>query len=674
MYEDRYWQQLARKVGMEDHPVVKRVLLSPALPPDSPWRRKTEKLLRAAAARMPDYHAFLPPPSREKAADGWIDIGNVITGQGPDYPFRAISPYLTQHGAIVGPTSTGKSVAVFRIAVQAHRHKIPVHLLDTEDEFAPWIASGHIPGLEDYFIISHKDLRFNTLFNPPPGVEPQVFVTKSTALLQECWYAGEGMINLIRDVCYELLQAGHPFSWREVYDRLIRMKFRMDSRTARYCESIKNRLLELLQYAGDVYGTVATHDLATIFQRSVLWRLRGLSSDHLAFFINNLILWLTLFKGVSYDRATQLIIVFEEFTRFCNTQRIRSARVSEPLVMDLFRAGSKRGCALFAVTQTPHLMPAPVSGNIGTWVVMGAGDSNFLDAVANVLVATPEQCDYLMRLNAGDRREAVIKYPGHPYPFLVEIPEIVFPVGTPQQVQLREEWTLRELGPPEVPKDLAPEMRPGQPKGQPVSSPHQLSKQQLDYLVLCADDWAMPLTERDKKHKISGWMGNKLRRQLEQEGLIRFHRVPTGIKGKVFTLTEVTDKGYALLDRYQVSVRRPAGNGGFCHKFWQRVVYDWAVRQGYPARIEEEIHGKAVDVGVEWEERRTAVEIVMGNNVGKELYNLEKDLERGWHRVVFCALDQDTLDRLRETIVEKLGEEIHESGRVDFMRLRTFLQ
>ena len=79
----------------------------------------------------------------------------------------------------------------------------------------------------------------------------------------------------------------------------------------------------------------------------------------------------------------------------------------------------------------------------------------------------------------------------------------------------------------------------------------------------------MPVTERDRKHEISGYMGNKLRGELEQEGLIRLHRVPTGMKGKVLTLTEVTDKGYALLDQYQVAVRKPTGNGGFCHKFWQ---------------------------------------------------------------------------------------------------------
>ena len=74
------------------------------------------------------------------------------------------------------------------------------------------------------------------------------------------------------------------------------------------------------------------------------------------------------------------------------------------------------------------------------------------------------------------------------------------------------------------------------------------------------------------------------------------------------------------------------------------------------------------------QDRRTAVEIVMGHKIEKELYNLEKDLERGWHRIVFCAVDQDTLDQLRQMIEETLGSKMLESGQVHFMRLRRFLE
>jgi len=76
-------------------------------------------------------------------------------------------------------------------------------------------------------------------------------------------------------------------------------------------------------------------------------------------------------------------------------------------------------------------------------------------------------------------------------------------------------------------------VEPESPKEQPAPSPYTLSKECLDYLVLIAETWYMPVTERDDKHRYSTWKGNKLRGQLEQEGLIKFHRLPTGLKGKL---------------------------------------------------------------------------------------------------------------------------------------------
>jgi len=136
----------------------------------------------------------------------------------------------------------------------------------------------------------------------------------------------------------------------------------------------------------------------------------------------------------------------------------------------------------------------------------------------------------------------------------------------------------------------------------------------------------------------------------------------------------VTNKGYQLLEELQVSIKRPLGNGCFEHKFWQYIVYEWAVRRGHPAKIEEEVGGKAADVRITWDEPRTAAEIVMGKKLDKELVNLEKDLERGFDRVVFCAVDQRTLDQLRDKIVEEFGGQMLASGQVDFMRLRRFLE
>jgi len=205
-----------------------------------------------------------------------------------------------------------------------------------------------------------------------------------------------------------------------------------------------------------------------------------------------------------------------------------------------------------------------------------------------------------------------------------------------------------------------------------VPREYPISKPLLDYLVVCADDWTMPVTARDKKHGISTGVGNRYRKRLAAEGLLRFHCVLTGRRGGQLQVTEVTEEAHKLLERIEAKVKRPPGRGGFEHRLWQYIVHCWAVRQGYPSTIEQEVAGKPVDVGVIWDEKRVAVEIVV-KGIEKELFNL-KDLERSWDQIVFCAVNQETLDRVREKILDTFGDELIRQDKVRFVRLNRFLE
>jgi len=208
----------------------------------------------------------------------------------------------------------------------------------------------------------------------------------------------------------------------------------------------------------------------------------------------------------------------------------------------------------------------------------------------------------------------------------------------------------------------------------PAPRDHEISKAKLDYLVWCAEEPFLFVTARDRKHGISSGTGNAYRTELAAEGLLRLHRIRTGRPGGQVLVTEVTEEGYRLLERFQAKVQRPRGRGSFEHKFWQHVIHVWAVNQGYSSMIEQEVAGKAVDVGQVWGAERVAGEVVV-EGLEKELKNLEKDLQVGWDRVVLCAVDKSTLDQLRELIVEKLGPELVEGRqRVRFVRLASFLE
>lgn len=235
------------------------------------------------------------------------------------------------------------------------------------------------------------------------------------------------------------------------------------------------------------------------------------------------------------------------------------------------------------------------------------------------------------------------------------------------------EW-LKTIYKPPVKRPSTPGLWEQDRYGQnPVARNHTIAKAKLDYLVMCAKEPFSAVSARDKKHGISAGRGNAYRQELTAEGLLRLHRINTGRRGGQIQLTEVTNEGYKLLERYEVKVGRPAGRGGFEHRFWQQKVHEWAIRRGYPATIELEVMGKAVDVGVIWEEESTAVEVVV-EGIDKELKNIGKDAESGWSKTVLCAVKQETLARLREKVLDEFGEELIQQGKVRFVPLSKFLE
>ena len=61
-------------------------------------------------------------------------------------------------------------------------------------------------------------------------------------------------------------------------------------------------------------------------------------------------------------------------------------------------------------------------------------------------------------------------------------------------------------------------------------------------------------------------------------------------------------------------------------------------------------------------------------NVHKELENFLSDLEAGWDKIVFAALSDDHLNKLKNKISESFGAKALEDDKVGFMKLKTFLK
>lgn len=82
-----------------------------------------------------------------------------------------------------------------------------------------------------------------------------------------------------------------------------------------------------------------------------------------------------------------------------------------------------------------------------------------------------------------------------------------------------------------------------------------------------------------------------MRQELEGNGWIKVHRLPTGRRG-TFALVELMPKAWELLRRLQVKVEPPRGKGDLVHRYYQWLVMQWARERGLEAEIEHGFPGK----------------------------------------------------------------------------------
>jgi hypothetical protein len=107
--------------------------------------------------------------------------------------------------------------------------------------------------------------------------------------------------------------------------------------------------------------------------------------------------------------------------------------------------------------------------------------------------------------------------------------------------------------------------------------------------------------------------------------------------------------------------RRPTaadelGKGGKKHRYLQALVKELAEQQGFRATIEAPISAGQVDVLLERESQRVAVEVSVTTPVEWERSNLRKCLAENFSRVVLLlAKSQTTAKRYREAVVEGLS-------------------
>lgn len=639
---------------------------------DVSFLEELNQILDLRAAFAPDPHPF-PSPNDDALPLGGAPFSRIVRMDGTLGPWVPLATDVMDrypHILMAGAAGSGKSWTVCHTIQNLTLSGFGSLILDTEGEYSNLTL--YLP--EDLcWVFDDMTFKRNPL-QPLPGEERRRTYGRVKRVFREM-FLRDGSINLLGEKLVDMVGAGgQAATLYSLLGQLGRERYRLDSRRGQYLESLKNRLGNVVEFV-NIYDCREGFDIRVWLRPGcIVLRLTALSDELRDFVVNDLVATIQDWTQENPGLGLRLVMVIDEAHRFFAPGKAARYDLGDPILIDAARTLRKRGVNLILSTQVFRDLPVAALANISTFLIFRTSEGSCIRAIGQALSLSSEQMEYLPKL--GERR-AVMKHPLIPDPFIVEIPELDFSQRiSEQEIQERMAPILQSLR--WVPRGVVEEAnndgadgRTGarRHKGQDVASP---PKGELDYLESIARNPFVPVTERDRKLGLTTYKGNKLRKDFCERGLIEIHHVDTGKKGGI-TLVEITSKGWEMLERYKVNVKKPAGKGGLVHSYWAHQLQKWFM-ENYPgckATIEKMVDGKAVDVGVEIEKRKIAIEIMITGSEDNALVNIGKDLEVGFDEVVIVCQDEKIGRSLQKKILDTFGAK--NSGLVSIRQLREFV-
>ncbi len=113
-----------------------------------------------------------------------------------------------------------------------------------------------------------------------------------------------------------------------------------------------------------------------------------------------------------------------------------------------------------------------------------------------------------------------------------------------------------------------------------------------------------------------------------------------------------------IVEKVDTPEPRMEGKGGPQHKYLQSIIKRMAEEKGYRATLEQPtLDGQGqIDVSLERDGKRIAVEISVTTGSEHEVGNIEKCLRAGYDTVILCSPEKRTLERVEGLVSERLSE------------------
>lgn len=336
------------------------------------------------------------------------------------------------HHLICGQTGTGKSTLLkilFSQALLFNKFQ-NVHFINTE-KLRCWlfVKAQDMRNLlnvdRNILVVNFNMIKLNPL-EPPPGMRSIEWASIFADIWIQAFRLYEGskgfLIECLNNLYVKYNSLGYYPSLFDLYNYVMGLKFPLISRSARYQESVLNRLGGLIHGSlGSVFDCSKGH-ISSLINLHVIFEIIYLAAEQQVFMVNYLLSYLFNYKLIQKTSLRHFVGI-DDANLIFDIAFEKRPDLGLPIIHHLLTTVRKNKINVFACTQTPHQVGASIHSNSFAKIMFSLSHGKDIECMQQSMgIKDREQKAYCYRLKP---REAVVKFSArYQEPFIATVPEI----------------------------------------------------------------------------------------------------------------------------------------------------------------------------------------------------------------------------------------------------------
>jgi hypothetical protein len=524
-------------------------------------------------------------------------------------------------------------------------------------------------------VIRFKQIKLNPL-EPPPGIKSSDWAPIVIDAFIQAVRLYDGSKSYLIE-CLSLLyeayeKQNHYPSFFDLYAFIKSQKHPGFSRTARYQESLLNRLGALLYGScGNVFNCSRGHTNA-LTNMNVIFEVQYLSREQEVFMVNYLLSYL-FHKKLANKTNIRHFVAIDDANSIFDASYEKRPDMGLPIIHHLLSTVRKSLINIFALTQTPHQIGASIISNAFALIMFSLSNGKDIEFMQQCMgIKEQEQKQHCYGIG---QHEAVIKFANrYQSPFIAKIPEINF-----ADLFIGDEFIIennkRLLSGITIQPGFKPACSCSTKKGPESSTTDKpkssstctlTERRAKDVLLDIYNRPFLTSTQRAKDLNLSAETSTSVNRHLGKNGYIETVRLNlTGKRGGLSTYHVITKSGYEFLEK---KPPKQSGGTGVKHFFIQQYLKNELPNKGFTeVVVEKNLNNKRIDVFGVYEGLKIGIEVCC-STFKTEHENIQKDWD-ACDRIIVATPDKKT----KEKVIKQLDGMTETKGKVKICMLSELL-